>query len=187
MKIALFASGKGTNVENIIRYFNGNKSVNISVIYSNNKNSGAILHAKKHQILGILLKKEDLFFSNKLVNELNSNQIDLVVLAGFLLKIPRKFIEGFNGKIINVHPSLLPKYGGKGMYGDNIHKLVLSNKEKKTGITFHYVNENYDEGKIIAQYEIEVDSNETLNSLKKKISREELLNYPKIISSFLNE
>ena len=187
MKIALFASGKGTNVENIIRYFNGNKSVNISVIYSNNKNSGAILHAKKHQILGILLKKEDLFFSNKLVNELNSNQIDLVVLAGFLLKIPRKFIEGFNGKIINVHPSLLPKYGGKGMYGDNIHKLVLSNKEKKTGITFHYVNENYDERKIIAQYEIDVDSNETLNSLKKKISREELLNYPKIISSFLNE
>jgi phosphoribosylglycinamide formyltransferase-1 len=111
----------------------------------------------------------------------------LVVLAGFLLKIPRKFIEEFNGKIINVHPSLLPKYGGKGMYGDNIHKLVLSNKENKTGITFHYVNENYDEGKIIAQYEIELDVNETLNSLKKKISREELLNYPKIISSFLNE
>jgi len=143
--------------------------------------------AKKYQIPGILLKKEDLSFSNKLVNELNSNQIDLVVLAGFLLKIPRKFIENFNGKIINVHPSLLPKYGGKGMYGDNIHKLVLTNKEKKTGITFHYVNENYDEGEIIAQYEIEVDSNETLNSLKKKISREELLNYPKIISSFLNE
>jgi phosphoribosylglycinamide formyltransferase-1 len=187
MKIALFASGKGTNVENIIRYFNGNKSVNISVIYSNNKNSGAILHAKKHQIPGILLNKEDLSDSNELVNELNSSQIDLVVLAGFLLKIPRKFIEEFNGKIINVHPSLLPKYGGKGMYGDNIHKLVLSNKENKTGITFHYVNENYDEGKIIAQYEIELDVNETLNSLKKKISREELLNYPKIISSFLNE
>ena len=187
MKIALFASGKGTNVENIIRYFNGNKSVDISIIYSNNKNSGAILHAKKHQIPVILLKEEDLSLSTVLVNELNSNQIDLVVLAGFLLKIPRTFIKEFNGKIINVHPSLLPKYGGKGMYGDNIHKLVLSNKEKKTGITFHYVNENYDEGKIIAQYEIEVDGNETLNSLKKKISREELLNYPKIISSILNE
>ena len=102
MKIALFASGKGTNVENIIRYFNGNKSVNISVIYSNNKNSGAILHAKKHQIPGILLNKEDLSDSNELVNELNSSQIDLVVLAGFLVKIPRKFIEEFNGKIINV-------------------------------------------------------------------------------------
>ena len=142
---------------------------------------------KKHQIPFILLKEEDLSSSNVLVNELNSKKIDLVVLAGFLLKIPRTFIEAFNGKIINVHPSLLPKYGGKGMYGDNIHKLILSNKENKTGITFHYVNENYDEGKIIAQYEIELDVNETLNSLKKKISREELLNYPKIISSFLNE
>tara|TARA_Y100000385_G_scaffold227308_1_gene238161 strand:- start:175 stop:738 length:564 start_codon:yes stop_codon:yes gene_type:complete len=187
MRIALFASGKGTNIENIIRYFNGNKHVNISIIYSNNKNSGAFLHAKKHQIPGILLKKEDLSVSNNLVNELNSNQIDLVVLAGFLLKIPRTFIKEFNGKIINLHPSLLPKYGGKGMYGDNIHKLVLSNNEKKTGITFHYVNENYDEGEIIAQYDIKIDSNETLNSLKQKISREELLNYPKIISSFLNE
>lgn len=187
MRVALFASGKGTNVENIIRFFNGNKSVNISFICSNNKNSGAILHAKKHQIPGILLKKEDLSVSNNLVNELNSNQIDLVVLAGFLLKIPKIFIKEFNGKIINVHPSLLPKYGGKGMYGDKIHKLVLSNKEIKTGITFHHVNENYDEGEIISQYEIEIDDNETLNSLKKKISREELLNYPKIISSFLNE
>tara|TARA_Y100000991_G_C21971053_1_gene349492 strand:+ start:1687 stop:2250 length:564 start_codon:yes stop_codon:yes gene_type:complete len=187
MRIALFASGKGTNVENIIRYFNGNKSVDISIICSNNKNSGAISHAKKYQIPFVLLKEEDLSFSSVLVNELNRNQIHLIVLAGFLLKIPRKFIEGFNGKIINVHPSLLPKYGGKGMYGDNIHKLVLSNREKKTGITFHYVNENYDEGKIIAQYEIVLDDNETLNSLKKKISRKELLNYPKIISSFLNE
>ena len=168
MKIALFASGKGTNVENIIRYFNGNKSVNISVICSNNKNSGAILHAKKYQIPGILLNKEDLSDSNELINELNRSQIDLVVLAGFLLKIPRKFIEGFNGKIINVHPSLLPKYGGKGMYGDNIHKLVLSNKENKTGITFHYVNENYDEGKIIAQYEIKLDVNENIKFTKEK-------------------
>ena len=187
MRLALFASGKGTNVENIVRYFNGSKSVIISIIYSNNKNSGAFLNAKKYQIPGFLLKKEDLSSSNELVDELNSKQIDLIVLAGFLLKIPRKFIQEFNGKIINVHPSLLPKYGGKGMYGDNIHKLVLSNKEKKTGITFHYVNENYDEGKIIAQYEIEIDGYETLNSLKKKISREELLNYPKIISLFLNE
>ena len=187
MRVALFASGKGTNVENIIRYFNGNKSVNISIICSNNKNSGAILHAKNYQIQVVLIKKDDLSMSNQLVNKLNSNQIGLVVLAGFLLKIPRIFIQEFNGKIINVHPSLLPKYGGKGMYGDKIHKLVLSNKEKKTGITFHYVNENYDEGKIIAQYEIEIDGYETLNSLKKKISREELLNYPKIISLFLNE
>ena len=95
MRIALFASGKGTNVENIIRYFSGNKSVDISIIYSNNKNSGALLHAKKHQIPFVLLKEEDLSLSNVLVNELNSKKIDLVVLAGFLLKIPRTFIEAF--------------------------------------------------------------------------------------------
>ena len=186
MKIALFASGKGTNVENIIRYFNGNKSVNISVIYSNNKNSGAILHAKKYQIPGILLNKEDLSDSNELVNELNSSQIDLVVLAGFLLKIPRKFIEGFNGKIINVHPSLLPKYGGKGMYGDNIHKLVLSNKENKTGITFHYVNENYDEGKIIFQKSLKVDPDDSPESLFRRVQKLEHKYYSLIIEKLLN-
>ena len=103
------------------------------------------------------------------------------------MKIPAFFIKNFEGKIINIHPSLLPKYGGKGMYGDNIHNLVLKNKEKETGITFHYVNENYDEGEIIAQFKIKIDKFETLNSLKKKISQEELLNYPKIISSFLDE
>lgn len=187
MKIALFASGKGTNVENIIRYFNGNKSVNISVIYSNNKNSGAILHAKKHQIPGILLNKEDLSDSNELVNELNSSQIDLVVLAGFLLKIPRKFIEEFNGKIINVHPSLLPKYGGKGMYGDNIHKLVLSNKENKTGITFHYVNENYDEGAIIFQAKCDVEASDSVEDVAKKIHKLEMEHFPRVVEKLLND
>ena len=187
MKVALFASGRGSNVENIIRFFDGNKRINISLICSNNKSSGAILHAKNYKIPHFFLTKDDLSKSKTLINELHYAKIDLLVLAGFLLKIPVFFINNFNGKIINIHPSLLPKYGGKGMYGDNIHNLVLRNKEKKTGITFHYVNENYDEGEILAQFEIQIDRFETLKSLKKKISQEELLNYPKIISSFLNE
>ena len=111
----------------------------------------------------------------------------MIVLAGFLLKIPKEFISQFNGKIINIHPSLLPKYGGKGMYGDHIHKEVLKNNEKETGITFHFVNKNYDEGEIISQHKILIEESENIISLKTKISQLELLNYPRIIHSFLDE
>ena len=187
MNIALFASGKGTNVENILSCFSGNKKVNILFIATNNLKSGAINHAKSYNIPLLTFKKLDLTNTNKLVDRLNKNRIELMVLAGFLLKIPEEFISQFNGKIINIHPSLLPKYGGKGMYGDHIHKEVLKNKEKETGITFHFVNENYDEGEIISQNKILIDESETIISLKTKINQLELLNYPRIIRSFLDE
>ena len=187
MNIALFASGKGTNVENILSCFSDNKKVNILFIATNNLKSGAINHAKSYNIPLLTFKKLDLTNTNKLVDRLNNNRIELMVLAGFLLKIPEEFISQFNGKIINIHPSLLPKYGGKGMYGDHIHKKVLKNKEKETGITFHFVNENYDEGEIISQNKILIDESETIISLKTKINQLELLNYPRIIRSFLDE
>ena len=187
MNIALFASGKGTNVENILSCFSDNKKVNILFIATNNLKSGAINHAKSYNIPLLTFKKLDLTNTNKLVDRLNKNRIELMVLAGFLLKIPEEFISQFNGKIINIHPSLLPKYGGKGMYGDHIHKEVLKNKEKETGITFHFVNENYDEGEIISQNKILIDESETIISLKTKINQLELLNYPRIIRSFLDE
>lgn len=187
MNIALFASGKGTNVENILSYFRDNKKVKILFIATNNLKSGAINHAKSYKIPLLTFKKLDLANTNKLVNKLNNNRIDLIFLAGFLLKIPEEFISQFNGKIINIHPSLLPKYGGKGMYGDHVHKEVLKNKEKETGITFHFVNEKYDEGEIISQHKIFLEEAETINSLKNKISQLELLNYPRIIHSFLDE
>lgn len=187
MNIALFASGKGTNVENILSCFSDNKKVNILFIATNNLKSGAINHAKSYNIPLLTFKKLDLTNTNKLVDRLNNNRIELMVLAGFLLKIPEEFISQFNGKIINIHPSLLPKYGGKGMYGDHIHKEVLKNKEKETGITFHFVNENYDEGEIISQNKILIDESETIISLKTKINQLELLNYPRIIRSFLDE
>ena len=187
MNIALFASGKGTNVENILSSFCDNKKVKILFIATNNLKSGAINHAKSYNIPLLTFKKLDLVNTNKLVNKLNNNRIDLIFLAGFLLKIPEEFISQFNGKIINIHPSLLPKYGGKGMYGDHVHKEVLKNKEKETGITFHFVNEKYDEGEIISQHKILIEKSETINSLKTKISQLELLNYPRIIHSFLDE
>ena len=187
MNIALFASGKGTNVENILSYFSDNKKIKILFIGTNNIHSGAIKHAKSYKIPLLNFKNPDLLDPKKLLNKLNNEKVDLLVLAGFLLKIPKVFINQFNGKIINIHPSLLPKYGGKGMYGDYIHKEVLKNNEKETGITFHFVNENYDEGKIISQHKISIHESETLISLKTKISRLELLNYPRIISSFIDE
>jgi phosphoribosylglycinamide formyltransferase-1 len=187
MNIALFASGKGTNVENILSSFCDNKKVKILFIATNNLKSGAINHAKSYNIPLLTFKKLDLVNTNKLVNKLNNNRIDLIFLAGFLLKIPKEFILQFKGKIINIHPSLLPKYGGKGMYGDHVHKEVLKNKEKETGITFHFVNEKYDEGEIISQHKILIEKSETINSLKTKISQLELLNYPRIIHSFLDE
>ena len=181
-KIAVLLSGNGSNLHAIIK-----KGINVSFVVSNNPEAPGLKIAEKFNIPTYSWK--NLSALEEHVSELvKIYNINLVVLAGFMRLLSKEFINSLPQRsIINVHPSLLPKYGGKGMYGDNIHKLILSNKEKKTGITFHYVNENYDEGKIIAQYEIELDVNETLNSLKKKISREELLNYPKIISSFLNE
>ena len=187
MNIALFASGKGTNVENILYSFKSSKSINIVFIGTNNPESGVISHAKNYQTPYFIFQKDDLINSHKINEKLNQENISLLVLAGFLLKLPANFINNFNGNIINIHPSLLPKYGGKGMYGDHIHREVLKNREKYTGITFHYVNENYDEGKIISQHKILIEDSETVISLKTKISQLELLNYPRIIRSFLDE
>ena len=131
---------------------------------------------------GVKLNKE-----GYLIDLMESYQIDLVVLAGFLLMIPFDFIKHFKGKIINIHPSLLPKYGGKGMYGDHVHRAVLKNNESTSGITFHYVNENYDEGQIISQFEVSLSQEETLASLKHKIDVLEKKHYPLVISSILNE
>ena len=183
MNVAILASGKGSNVENILSYFTNDNEVNIVLIGSNNNNSGALNHAKNYNVLTLLFSKKELESSDILLKSIIDNNVDLLVLAGFLLKIPTNFIQSFHGKIINIHPSLLPKYGGKGMYGDNVHLEVLKNKEKQSGVTFHYVNENYDEGKIIAQFPITLQKGETLSSLKQKINQLEWANYPKIIDS----
>ena len=185
-KIILLASGSGSNVENICRFFEHNVDIEILGVYTNNPKAGVLNRIKDFGLEGVIFDR-DSFVNGILLDEIKSLAPDLIVLAGFLWRIGVDWVETFPTKIINIHPALLPKYGGKGMYGDNIHNLVLKNKEKETGITFHYVNENYDEGEIIAQFKIKIDKFETLNSLKKKISQEELLNYPKIISSFLDE
>jgi len=187
MNIALLASGKGSNVENILSYFANSTKVKVVLVGSNNIKSGALQHAIIHKSSTIIFSKKELENTDFMLKSLEKHNVDLLFLAGFLLKIPSKLIDSFKGKIINIHPSLLPKHGGKGMYGDNVHKAVLAFNDKKSGITFHYVNEHYDEGQIIAQFSFLISDVETLTSLKKKISQLEMLHYPKIIESFIHE
>ena len=187
MNIALLASGKGANVKNILSHFHEIDDININLVATNNPNSPVIQYAKDFNVDSRLFHRKEFSKSGYLLQLVQCYNIDLVVLAGFLLMIPEEFVQNFKGSIINVHPSLLPHYGGKGMYGDRVHNAVLANKEIKSGITFHYVNENYDEGKIIKQFEVSLSEEESLNSLKKKINALEMTHFPQIISMLNDE
>ena len=187
MNIALLASGKGSNVKNILSHFHEIDDININLVATNNPNSPVIQYAKDFNVDSRLFHRKEFSKSGYLLQLVQYYNIDLVVLAGFLLMIPEEFVQNFKGSIINVHPSLLPHYGGKGMYGDRVHNAVLANKEIKSGITFHYVNENYDEGKIIKQFEVSLSEEESLNSLKKKINALEMTHFPQIISMLNDE
>ena len=187
MNIALLASGKGSNVKNILSHFHEIDDIKINLVATNNPNSPVIQYAKDFNVDSRLFHRKEFSKSGYLLQLVQCYNIDLVVLAGFLLMIPEEFVQNFKGSIINVHPSLLPHYGGKGMYGDRVHNAVLANKEIKSGITFHYVNENYDEGKIIKQFEVSLSEEESLNSLKKKINALEMTHFPQIISMLNDE
>ena len=187
MKVAILASGKGSNVENLLSYFKNHGNIQVVLIGSNKIDSGALEHAKNYNITNFIFSKKELESSSGILKTLKKHKVDVLVLAGFLLKIPSSLINQFTGKIINVHPSLLPKYGGKSMYGDNVHLAVLAASEKETGITFHYVNEKYDEGEIIAQFPIHISELESLSSLKEKINKLEKLKFPEIIISIYHE
>jgi len=187
MNIALFASGSGSNVKNIIEYFSKNQSVNVQLVVSNKPDAGALMHAKNAYINTRVFSHQELKNVDPVLESLNDSNIGMVILAGFLLKIPSDLICRFNGDIINVHPSLLPKFGGKGMYGNHVHKAVLAQGESETGITIHYVNEHYDEGKIIQQFSTSISEAETLDSLLLKIKALEKAHFPPTIEKAINE
>ncbi len=149
-KIVILASGSGTNAENIIKYFKHSPVAKVALVLSNKKNAKVLEKAKLLDIKTLTFNKKD-FYESDLILKLLKKEADYIILAGFLWKVPEKIVKTFPNKIINIHPALLPKYGGKGMYGNNVHKAVIAHKEKETGITIHYVNENYDEGAIIFQ------------------------------------
>lgn len=183
-KIVLFASGNGTNVENILNYFKNNNRVSFLKVFTNNSKA---LVLKKIAHFGIKSRcfnnielKEDLIFKElKLLNP------DLIVLAGFLLKVPTSIINNFQNKIINIHPALLPNYGGKGMYGINVHKAVKMNNEKKSGITIHYVDNDYDTGKIIFQKEVKISKLDSVEDISNKVHNLELEHFPRVIELIL--
>jgi len=183
-KIVIFASGSGTNAENIIKHFKSTNIGSVVSVFTNNSNAKVIERAKILQIPTEIFSKEELYQS-KVLQKLNSLQPDLIVLAGFLLKLPIEIIESYPNAIINIHPALLPKYGGKGMYGMNVHKAIVENKEKETGITIHYVNENYDEGNIIFQKKVTVLITDTPEVVAEKIHELEQKYFPIVIESLL--
>jgi phosphoribosylglycinamide formyltransferase-1 len=167
-KIAIFASGGGSNAQEIINHFEGNESVEVALIVSNDTNAGVVVRAETHDIPFYILSQgelDELEFS--LV--LEALEIDFIVLAGFLKKISADIIEMYPNKIINIHPALLPSYGGKGMYGSNVHKAVVAAGEKESGMTIHYVNANYDEGNIIEQHKTELLSTDTAEDCATKV------------------
>ena len=182
-KLILFASGNGSNVENIIKYFKNNPSIKIVLIAGNNKKAFVFERAKSHNIQTLIVDK--LFFKKEFINNIEKYNADLIILAGFLWKVPGYLIKKFPNKIINIHPALLPKYGGKGMYGNNVHNAVLKNKEKTTGITIHLVNREYDKGEIIFQAETKVYSFDDVESLVKKVQVLEKKHFPRVIEEYL--
>ena len=179
--IAIFASGNGSNTENICNFFQNSSDITVVLICSNNKDAYVVKIAKKLQIPLFLFTKQGLENFFKLEKVLTENRVDFIILAGFLLKIPKKMLENYPNKIINIHPALLPKYGGKGMYGNNVHKAVLEKKETESGITIHFVNSKYDDGEIVFQTKCKVENNDSIESLGEKIRKLEQEFFPKTI------
>ena len=183
-KIVVFASGSGSNAENIANHFNQKKNIEVVSFFCNNPEAKVIDRAKKINISIVLFSKEELN-NDTILLELNKIQPDLIILAGFLLKFPEKIISDFYNKIVNIHPALLSKYGGKGMYGSKVHQAVLENKELETGITIHYVNKNYDEGAIIFQKSVSIENCKTVDEIASKIHELEHEFFPLIIEKIL--
>lgn len=183
-KILIFASGSGTNAENIIKFFNKTEKAKVVAVFTNNANAMVIDRAEKHNVITKIFSKDELNESNFL-QKIIEFQPDLIILAGFLLKFPENIIANYPNKIINIHPALLPKFGGKGMYGMNVHRAVVENKETETGITIHYVNENYDEGGIIFQKSFKLEGTETAEQIADKIHELEHKYFPKVIANLL--
>ena len=183
-RLSIFVSGNGTNLQRIAEYFADNKDVEIANVVCNNPKAYSIERAKNLGIPLRMITRED-FKSEAFVKELQDLDIDLIVLAGFLWKLPENLVKAFPKKIVNIHPALLPKYGGKGFYGEHVHEAVVAAKEAQSGITVHYVNELYDSGEIILQARVSLDENETPDSLATKIHQLEQAYFPVAIEQVL--
>ncbi|MDH7446242.1 phosphoribosylglycinamide formyltransferase [Aquimarina sp. 2201CG14-23] len=184
-RIIIFASGSGTNAENIIKHFQDRKNAEVTHVFSNNLRAKVLKRAHDLKVKALHFDKQSFYDTNEVLNILTDAQPDIIVLAGFLWIFPKKVIDAFPNKVINIHPALLPKYGGKGMYGHHVHDAVVRNKEKESGITIHYVNEHYDEGAIIFQAKTLVRKEDTAEDVAKAIHTLEYKHFPNVIEKVL--
>lgn len=185
--IAIFASGNGSNAQAIIEYFKGRDDINVDLIASNRAEAGVLQRAEKEGIEAVILNKTNFPDTENLIAYLRERNIELIILAGYLKLIPSKLIEAFPNQIINIHPALLPKYGGKGMYGINVHRAVKAQNEKESGITIHFVNEHYDEGEHILQEKVEILPNDSLEEIASKVLKLEHYHFPRVIDKLLTD
>ncbi len=185
--IAIFASGSGTNAENLIRFFRTSQFGQVRVVFSNRSNAGVIDRAQSLEVESLVFTREQFYNSLKVLDLLIERDIDYIVLAGFLWLVPAYLLLPFENKIVNIHPAMLPKYGGKGMYGSRVHEAVIEAGESESGITIHYVNAKYDEGDIIFQAKCNVDSDESPDSLAAKIHELEYEYFPTVVENLLKE
>lgn len=186
-RIAIFASGSGSNAQKIMEHFKYSQNAEVALVLSNNQDAYVLQRADNFEIPTHVFDKHEFFQTDEVVEVLKRLEIDLVVLAGFLWLVPQNLLKAFPNKIINIHPALLPKFGGKGMYGDNVHRAVLQAGEQEHGITIHFVNENFDEGEIIYQARFRVESDDTLEIIKFNGQQLEHQHYPKIIENLIKK
>jgi phosphoribosylglycinamide formyltransferase 1 len=188
INIAVFASGSGTNAENLFNYYSTSSKVKIKLVVTNNENAGVVAKAEKYRKnIQIISKTSLINYTEQFIDFLQTEKVDLIVLAGFLLKIPEGLVKAFPNRIVNIHPSLLPKFGGQGMYGMNVHKAVIEAQEKQSGISIHFVNEEYDKGEIILQASCELNESDTPETLATKVQQLEYEYLPKAIDKVIND
>ncbi len=186
-RIAIFASGSGSNAQKIMEHFKKHADAEVAIVLSNNPNSYVLQRADNFEIPSHVFDRFEFYKTDNIVTLLKKMEIDIIVLAGFVWLIPENLLKTFPNKIINIHPALLPKYGGKGMYGDNVHKAILANHESESGITIHFVNENFDDGEIIHQSRFKIEKGDDIEMIKFKGQQLEHLHYPKVIESLLKK
>jgi len=183
--IAIFASGSGTNAENIIKFFSNNKSAKVSLVLSNKREAYVLKRAATLNVRSVFFDRKELYEKNKVLRYLTMYKIDFIVLAGFLWLIPENILDVYEKRIVNIHPALLPRYGGKGMYGEKVHEEVIASHDKESGITIHYVNKAYDKGDIVFQARCKVDPKDTPGTLAAKVHTLEYEYFPKVIEELV--
>lgn len=184
--IAIFASGSGTNAENIIKYFSTKKSAKVTLVLSNKSHAEVLKRAQNFGVETLFFERDDFYNTDIVLGYLLKTKIDFIVLAGFLWLVPPAITKEYKNRIVNIHPALLPAYGGKGMYGEAVHRAVINSRDHESGITIHYVNDHYDKGDIIFQTKCSIDPNDDHESLARKIHALEYEHFPRIIEELVS-